>query len=203
VATATFGYGGLFSYSTRNGLFLPLLSAPLEYGYRHMYGVEGELAREWMRRDTFGDSDAYCAGPLTKAISEHLLEASNASGRAGISEIFFAHNNRPTESQWLRDPVSRLLFRTPGDAPWTGEEYSFLDNLIRPFATKDAKEPPDWARKMKVRSDHNARVVRLDDVSDTFFDKYHGFVVVDVQGKGRSNKLHHVSLPETTRKLFQ
>jgi hypothetical protein len=201
VAIATFGYGGLFSYSTRNGLFLPLVSAPLEYGYRHMYGVEGGLAREWMRRGTFWDSDAYCARPLAEAISAHLTEATNTNRRAGISEMFFAHNNLPAEARWLRDPASRLLFRTPGDAPWAGKEYSFWERLIFPFVTKDAKEPPGWARKMRVPANRNARVVRLDDVSDTFFDKYHGFVVVDVHTEG-PNKLHHISLPETKRKLF-
>jgi len=201
VAVMTFGYGGLFSYSTRNGVFIPIVSVGLEYLYRAVFGVEGGLtAREWMRRCSLGDSEAYGAKPLLKAINSHLA---GTYACPGISELFFAHNNYFLETQWLRDPASRWLFRTPGTVQWTGSERPLWETaFLLPFATKDAQEPPKWAQEMRVPEGLNAKVVRLDDVSDTFFDRVHGFSVVTVSHCG-PNKTDYISLPATSKPVFK
>jgi hypothetical protein len=145
LAVATFGYLGLFSYATLNGIYLPLVSAGLEYSYRGLVGVRGPLAREWMRR-WFWDRSAYGARELISAFNTHLGKA-HTERRGGIRAFFFAHNNAAMESRWLRDEESRLLFRGPDEPPWKSTPVKdLLLSMWNLIATVDESKPPAWAR---------------------------------------------------------
>jgi hypothetical protein len=203
VAVMTFGYCGLFSYSTYNGTLIPFVSVGLEYLYRELFGQSGGVsAREWMRRSTVTDQAAYGAEPMLQEINLHLINRSGTTSPIGVSELFFAHNNYFLETSWLRDPASRWLFRTPGAIPFEEHQRPAVEWLLMPFATKDAKEPPRWAKEMRLSPERNANAVRLDDVSDTFWDDVHGFSVVTVY-PGGANRHEYVSLPATNKRLFK
>ncbi len=191
VAMSTFGYFG-FSYATYNAVYIPLWSATAEYVYRLMFGVTGPLTREWMRRSFWSES-SYGAKELIETINARLGHATEDSG--GVRALFLAHNNTPMNSKWLRDGRSRLLFRDPKEPEW--RESPVIDSLmcaLHWFVTRDESKPPPWARAITVPPERNADVVRLDDVSDTFHDDNHGFMIVECVSEGRLRSLH-VPLP--------
>ncbi len=196
IGILTCGYGGLFSYGTRTGIYTPLAAVGLEYLYRSLVGVKGSLAREWMQHSTL-DGDAYNARGVVRAIQCHLADRGN--GRPGLEALFFAHDNVPGRSQWVRDEVDGHPFRERTSLPWRGRSRGLLSAIASIFVTIDPDEPSRWARISRVPPGRNAQVIRLDDVSDTFWDTYHGFTVFRV---GRDHgtvsiEAREVSLPPT------
>lgn len=200
IAALTFGYFGSFSYGTWNGIYVPLISAPAEWLYRSLVGVKDRLVREWMRR-CYWEESTYGAKELVTTIGAHLHRPGDIeASRTGIRSMFFAHNNSPLVSKWLRDEDSRLLFRGRDEAEWRVSSIrECLMNLVHLFVTVDDKIPPAWAREVTVDRG-NADVVRLDDVSDSWHDDLHGFSLVHLGGAQDVFEIEHVPLPTTHRR---
>ncbi len=196
VHVLTLGYGGLFSYGLRTSIFLPFVSPFLEFTYRATVGSRAGLgAREWSRK-CYWDSSAYGASWLINVINDHLQSPSVRSRGDGIAGVFFAHNNIPLESHWLRETQSRHLLDDPYEPHEEDAWYmKVFRNIYHLFATMDDVEPPAWAQRVRVRPGKNARVYRVDDVSDTFHDKRHGFSLMKVGKRGVEN--FRIALPLT------
>ncbi|MFG0319838.1 MAG: metallophosphoesterase [Planctomycetota bacterium JB042] len=198
VGAATMGYLGI-GYSPTIGLYVPLLTPIAEFLYRAAIGSPGGLGQEWHRK-WFWCDDPYGGRSLIEAIN---LWLDVEPGRAPVRHVFLAHNNVPTWSDWIRDERWRYLFRVPNDDAYrqSGQWSGILKHLALPFVTIRPTEPPEWARSMRVSGKGNARVIRLDDVSDDFFNNQHGFHLVVVNpaaNLGDQVRIVRVELPQST-----
>jgi hypothetical protein len=117
----------------------------------------------------------------------------------GVSQILFAHDNVPVESEWadrnergavFREPTRGQLWRPGWHANWL--PYHFMGLLGSKFRNGS---PPEWAQHMRLDPEQgNAQVLRMDDIGD--HGNYHGFHVITLyQDEDREPETQWFALP--------
>jgi hypothetical protein len=99
---------------------------------------------------------------------------------AGISHVFFAHDDVPIISGWLHDPGDSV-FPEPASTDSSG-----LGESLRGIYSRPRHEgTPSWGADMAFHDGRRAIVVRMDDVGDAYDrNNTHGFQLVTVTFPG-------------------
>jgi hypothetical protein len=186
----------------------------------------GTFQQEWMRRPDWGwsafpetrwprffDHEAYNAKGLIESLNCNLAgRTAPGSPRAsfvrtgpcedpptGVSQILFAHDNVPVESEWAARDERGAVFREPtqGQLWRPGWHSNWLPyHVLGLFGSKFRNgSPPEWAQHMRLDPDQgNARVLRMDDIGD--HGNYHGFHVITLyDDEGREPEIQWFALP--------
>jgi hypothetical protein len=228
ISLLTFGHLGLGN-SPRTGLYFPLVSF-LAIETVHLidvgWGAEtGGSHQVWMRKPDWGlsaapdlafprfyDRSSYNAQGLIEVINCNLAGRSRswrpssdegrcADPQGGISQILFAHDNTPLDSEWadprergavFRQPLDSQVWREPG---WENSWNSQLASSLVGGKTRSGS-PPAWAQTMRIAPDEgNADVLRMDDVADSVsISNFHGFHVITLYEDG-DRDIEWVPLP--------
>lgn len=178
----TFGYLGTSS-SVFTQIWIPILS-PIATGAIRAASYGENFQERWMR-STAWDTSCYNAKGLLDTINRNLEGAPdpwNAAARdtyksAGLSHIFFGHDDVPVVSPWVHPNGNAVFPEQPSDAGWN----TFGHHLGGIFFRLQSDNAPSWARTMHFDDGRQATVVRLDDLGDAFSDvNTHGFTLVTV-----------------------
>jgi hypothetical protein len=182
----TFGY--LATHSNRySGAFIPILT-PVS-GQLIAVAAAGENFHERWMRDSVWDDRCGNARGLLQVINRNLAGAPDIvpSGggapypSAGISHVFFAHDDVPIIADWLHSPGDSVF-----PEPATTDSSGLLESLQGIYSRPRHEGTPSWGADMVFHDGRRATVVRMDDVGDAHDrNNTHGFQLVTVTfGKG-------------------
>jgi hypothetical protein len=186
----TLGY--LATHSNRySGAFIPLLT-PLSGQVIAVTSAGENFHERWMRGSVWDDTCGNARG-LLQVINRNLAGAPDVVPggggapypAAGISHVFFAHDDVPIISDWLHYPDDSV-FPEPASTDSSG-----LGESLRGIYSRPRHEgTPSWGADMAYHDGRRATVVRMDDVGDAYDrNNTHGFQLVTVtfpgSGSGR------------------
>jgi hypothetical protein len=162
----TLGYFG--THSTRySGVFIPIVT-PVAGQLIAVANAGENFHQRWMRH-TVWDPNCGNARGLLEVINRNLAGAppitpsggGKAYPSAGISHLFFAHDDVPIVSDWLHAPADSV-FPEPRDPDATG----FWEGVEGIFRRPTHEGAPTWGAGMTFHDGRKATVIRMDDIGD-------------------------------------
>jgi hypothetical protein len=177
----TLGY--LATHSNRySGAFIPILTPVAAQLIAE--GSAGENFHQRWLRHTVWDETCGNAKGLLEVINRNLAGApaiqppggGPAYPAAGISHVFFAHDDVPIVSPWIHEPADTVFPEPPEDPGW-----AILDSIEGLFRRPRHVGTPDFGKEMAFHDGRSATVVRLDDLGDAYDrNNTNGFHLVTV-----------------------
>jgi hypothetical protein len=167
----TLGY--LATHSNRySGAFIPVLT-PIAAQLSAIFSGGENFHERWMRHSVWDDTCGNARG-LLQLINRNLAGAPAPS--AGLTHVFFAHDDVPIISTWLHPPAE-AVFPEPANT----DSSSLGENIEGVFRRPMHTGTPSWGADMTFRDGRRATVVRMDDVGDAHDrNNTHGFQLVTV-----------------------
>ncbi len=177
----TLGY--VATHSNRySGAFIPILT-PISGQVIAVTSAGENFHERWMRGSVWDDTCGNARG-LLQVINRNLAGAPDIVPgiggapypSAGISHVFFAHDDVPIISGWLHPPADSV-FPEPASTDSSG-----LGETLRGIYSRPRHEgTPSWGADMVFHDGRRATVVRMDDVGDAYDrNNTHGFQLVTV-----------------------
>ncbi|HZL73645.1 MAG TPA: hypothetical protein VFC86_14400 [Planctomycetota bacterium] len=177
----TLGYFGTHS-NRYSGAFIPIIT-PIAGQLIAASGAGENFHQRWMRHTVWDESCGNARG-LLEVINRNLAGAPpiRPSGAgpeypsAGISNVFFAHDDVPIVSEWVHGPADTVFPEPPLESG-----SAILGSIDGLFRRPTHLGTPEWGKEMAFHDGRQATVVRMDDVGDAY-DKNNtnGFHLVTV-----------------------
>lgn len=177
----TLGYLGTHS-NRYSGAFIPIIT-PIAAQLVAEAGAGENFHQRWMRHSVWDETCGNARG-LLEVINRNLegaplIKPSGGGAEypaAGISHVFFAHDDVPIVSPWVHEPADTVFPR-----PSLAASSPFWESVEGLFRRPMHEGTPAWGEEMAFHDGREATVVRMDDVGDAF-DKNNtnGFHLVTV-----------------------
>jgi len=177
----TLGYFG--THTNRfSGAFIPIIT-PIAGQLIAASGAGENFHQRWMRHTVWDETCGNARG-LLEVINRNLAGAppirpsgdGPAYPAAGISHVFFAHDDVPIVSPWVHEPADTVFPEPPPERGW-----GIWESIDGMFRRPTHLGTPEWGKDMAFHDGRQATVVRMDDVGDAY-DKNNtnGFHLVTV-----------------------
>jgi hypothetical protein len=162
----TLGY--LATHSNRySGAFIPIIT-PVAAQLVAEASAGENFHQRWMRHSVWDETCGNAKG-LLEVINRNLAGAPSIKPKrgeteypaAGISHVFFAHDDVPIVSPWVHEPADTVFPEPPvaGASP-------LLESIEGLFRRPTHVGTPEWGKEMSFHDGRAATVVRLDDIGD-------------------------------------